>query len=284
MKNAAGRAVVLIRDEDLLPAGTVKINGVRFYFKRNTNTILAYATAVIVRSGSCLAPLFEHMLRSRKIPSCEVDEFKTYGDIGLGAVIGKNRVLVGSREFLRTMGITVPPGARVGPAVYVAINGQLACIAALAFGKLRGVRMSLSALCSHHWLTPVLASTNFVLSEEFIREQFRVDTRRISFPRTPERERLAAWKPKAEQCAPCALTTQEGLPGAAFAISGARNLRTASVAGAAVHILGGIVGLAAVLVLTLTNRTDLMTPSNLLLLELVWAVPGLLISDWTRFS
>ena len=59
-------------------------------------------------------------------------------------------------------------------------------------------------------------------------------------------------------------------------------MRIASVAGAAVHILGGIVGLAVVLVLTLTGRTELMTPANLLLLELCWAVPGLMVSEWTR--
>ena len=47
-------------------------------------------------------------------------------------------------------------------------------------------------------------------------------------------------------------------------------------------LLGGLVGLAAVLILTLSGRTDLMTPANLLLLELCWAVPGLMISEWTR--
>ena len=88
--------------------------------------------------------------------------------------------------------------------------------------------------------------------------------------------------PEPVQRATCALTTQDGLAGAAFAITGARAMRIAAIAGAAVHILGGVVGLAAVLVLTLTNRVDLLTPANLLLLELIWAVPGLMISEWTR--
>ena len=54
----------------------------------------------------------------------------------------------------------------------------------------------------------------------------------------------------------------------AYAVTGARALRIATVAGAAVHILGGLVGLAAVLILTLADRVDLLTPANLLLLEL----------------
>ena len=282
VKTAAGRAVVPLSDEDLFPGGSVKINGVKFYSNRNPDTIIAYATAVMTASGNCLAPLFEHMLKSRRAQSFEIDEFKNYGDTGYGAIICGESVLVGTQEFLKGMGIEMPAGARVNQAVYVAIDGEFSCVFALAFGKLKGVSAGLGALCGHRRLSPVLASCNFLLSESFIHSKFGVDTRRIAFPSPEDREKLAAWQPAEETCIPCALTTQEGLTGGAFAIAGARSLRTASIAGAAVHILGGVVGMAAVLALTLAGRTDLLTPANLLLLELIWAVPGLLISEWTR--
>ena len=281
-KAAAGKAAVPLSDEDLFPAGSVKINGVKFYSPRNSDTILSYATAVMSASGSCLAPLFEHMLKSRKAQPCEVEEFKSYGDSGCGAIICGESVLVGTQEFLKDMGIELPPGTKVNQAVYVSIDGEFSCVIALAFGKLKGVSAGLGALCRQRRLSPVLASSSFLLSEGFIRSKFGVDTHRIAFPSPQEREKLAAWQPPEEQCVSCALTTQEGLTGAAFAITGARSLRTASIAGAAVHIFGGLVGLAAVLILTLFSRVDLLTPANLLLLELCWAVPGLLISEWTR--
>ena len=282
VKAAAGKAVVPLSDEDLLPGGSVKINGVKFYSNRNPDTIIAYATAVMVESGSCLAPLFEHMLKSRRAQAYEIDEFKTYGDEGCGAVICGESVLVGTQEFLKNMGIELPAGTRVNQAVYVSIDGEFACVFALAFGKLKGVSAGLSALCSQRRLTPILASSNFLLNESFIRGKYHVDTRRIAFPPAQERQALAAWAPKQEDCTVCALTTQEGLAGMAFAITGARSLRTATIGGAAVHILGGVVGLATVLILTLTGRVDLMTPANLLLLEMTWAVPGLMVSEWTR--
>ena len=282
VKAASGKAAVPLSDEDLLPAGSVKINGVKFYSGRNPDTIIAYATAAMVESGSCLAPLFEHMLGSRHAQSYEVDEFKTYGDEGCGAIICGESVLVGTLEFLHRMGIEMPAGTKVNQAVYVSIDGEFSCVFALAFGKLKGVSAGLSALCGHRRLAPVLASCNFILSESFLHSKFGVDTRRIAFPTASEREALASWKPAGESCVPCALTTQEGLTGGAFAITGARSLRTASIVGAAIHILGGVVGLGAVLALTMTGRVDLLTPANLLLLELVWAVPGLLVSEWTR--
>ncbi len=284
VKAAAGKAAVPLSDEDLLPGGSVKINGVKFYSSRNPDTIIGYATAVMTEGGSCLAPLFEHMHKSRRGQSFQVDEFKTYGDEGYGAIICGESVLVGTQEFLKRMGVEPPAGTKVNQAVYISIDGEFCCVFALAFGKLKGVSAGLHALCGQRRLTPVLASCNFLLNEGFLRSRYGVDTRRIAIPTPEEREKLAAWQPDAEGCVPCALTTQEGLAGAAFAITGARSLRIASVAGAAVHILGGVVGLAAVLVLTLTGRVDLLTPANLLLLELIWAIPGLMFTEWTRNS
>ena len=280
VKAAAGRAVVPLSDEDLLPAGSVKLNGVKNYTKRNPDTVLAYATAVMVRSGSCLAPLFEERLRSHRAQSYEIDEFKSYGNQGMGAIICGEKVLVGSREFLVSMGIRVDPGANVNQAVYIAIGEECVGMFVLAFGKLKGVSAGLAALCGQRRLSPLLASTNFVLNESFIRNKYKADTRRMIFPSAEDRMRLASWQPG--ESVPCALTTQEGLAGMAFAVAGARSLRTASIAGAAAHIISGLVGLAAVLLLTLSGRVDLMTPANLLLLELIWAVPGLMLSEWIR--
>ena len=280
---AAGRAAVCLRDEDLLPAGSVKVNGHKFYSNRdNPDTVIAYTTAVLTASGCCLAPLFEHIHTSRRAQSYELDEFKNYDGRGFGAIICGEQVLVGSLEFLRSMDVQIPAGIRIKQAVCIAIGGELSACFPLAFGKLGSVRAGLSALCSQRKLARVMSGSNFILDEAFLREKYRVDTRRVIFPALSQRERLADWKPEGEQSVPIALTTQEGLAGFAFAVAGARSLRIAAIAGAAVHILGGLVGLGAVLVLTLTGRTDLMTPANLLLLELIWAVPGLMVSEWTR--
>ena len=282
VKASGGKAAVPLSDEDLLPGGSVKINGIKFYSSRNPDTITGYATAVITASGSCLAPLFEHMHKSRRGQPFVLDEYKAYGDRGCGAIICGESVLVGSQEFLKSMGIEMPGGTQVDQAVYIAIDGEFCGVFALAYGKLKGVSAGLGALCGQRRLTPVLASSNFLLNEGFLRSRYGVDTRRIAIPAPEDREKLAAWNPEAEGSIPCALTTQDGLAGAAFAITGARSLRIASVAGAAVHILGGIVGLTAVLILTVTGRTDLLTPANLLLLELIWAIPGLMFTEWTR--
>ena len=68
----------------------------------------------------------------------------------------------------------------------------------------------------------------------------------------------------------------------AYAVAGARAVRTASIIGVVMHLLGGILGLAIMLTLAILGEGDLLTPSNLFLYELVWIIPGLLVTEWTR--
>ena len=47
-------------------------------------------------------------------------------------------------------------------------------------------------------------------------------------------------------------------------------------------MLSASLGIGVMLTLTLLGALDLLTPANLFLYELVWMVPGLLITEWTR--
>ena len=52
--------------------------------------------------------------------------------------------------------------------------------------------------------------------------------------------------------------------------------------GVAIHLLGGILGMIIMLALGYLGSTELLTPTNVLLYQLIWAIPGLLVTEWTR--
>ena len=85
-----------------------------------------------------------------------------------------------------------------------------------------------------------------------------------------------------EEAVVIALLTKEGLSGAAYAISGARALRSSCITGVVVHMIGGILGMLAVLALTIVGAEEILTPVNILLYDLIWLVPALLFTEWTR--
>ena len=41
-------------------------------------------------------------------------------------------------------------------------------------------------------------------------------------------------------------------------------------------------GMLAVLALTIVGAEDILTPVNILLYDLIWLVPALLVTEWTR--
>lgn len=277
----SGKALFPVDHNDLFPVGTVKMNGVKFYSQRQPDEIVAYAAALIAADGGSLEPLFTHLLDSRNGMHYTVENFNAYGNGGVGGQVNGEPVLVGTIAFLKTMGVEVPDGIRVNQAVCVAVDGELCGLFAIAYEKDRASSAGMSTLCGYRGLKTVITTGDFMVTEEFVREHFGVNTRRVVFPEHEIRAQLREKAPEPETQAQ-ALITGEGLAPFAYAVTGARALKNACRVGAIVHMAGGAVGMAIMLVLGILGATELLTPANMFLYELVWMVPGLLITEWTR--
>ncbi len=268
--------------EDLFPSGSVKMNGVKFYGSRNPDQVVAYSAAVMVADGGGLAPLFSQLLESRNGYHFEVETMRHYPNGGIGGIVNGETVLVGTWSFMKEMDVEMPERAKISNAVYAAVDGVLNGVFAISYTRTKSAALGLTTLCAYRKLTPVIISGDFMLTEAFIGEKFGVNTRKIAFPERKIRKELTN-RQVGEESLVAALTTQEGLAGAAYAVTGARALRSSCVAGVAVQMIGGILGLLIMLALSVVHAEYLVTPVNLLLYELVWMIPGLLITEWTRF-
>ncbi len=280
VKKLCENAVFPLGDQDLFPAGHIKMNGVKFYGTRDPDEVVAYTAALMSADGDGTAPLFTQLLDSRNGYHYEAEQVRYYFG-GIGGIVNHEAVLMGTLTFMQDMGVDMPEGTRVNQAVYAAIDGQLCGVFAITYTKNKNVAAGLTTLCAYRKLLPVLTTGDFMLTEGFLRGKFGINTRKIAFPDRAVRRDLAQIQPEQEQLA-MALTTGENLSGAAYAVTGARALKIAWSAGMAVHMLGGILGLVMMLVLVIVGANHLLTPMNLLLYELVWILPGLLITEWTR--
>ena len=275
------KALFPISHEDLFPAGTCKLNGVKFYGSRNPDQVVAYCAAMVRADGSGLTPLFDQLLTSRNGRHYDVENLRAYGNGGIGGEVCGESVLLGSVSFLKEMGVEIPNGSNVAQAVYAAIDGEFSCVFAINYGKTRSAATGLRTLCGYRGLTPILTTGDFILTEGFLRNRFSVNSRRICFPDHNIRGELAA-VPVPENTPALALITTDGLAPYAFAVTGARALHTASWLGVGIHLVGGIVGLVMMLILSALGESQLLTPSNLFLYQLIWMIPGFLITEWTR--
>ena len=281
VKKLCGKASFPLFDRDLFPAGSIKLNGVKFFGDRDPDQVVAYATALIRAAGDGLEPVFTQLLKSRSGATYNAEAVREYPDGGLGGEVWGESILMGSSSFLQDMGVEIPEGTMVNQAVYCSIDGQLSAVFAVTYARMKSSAAGMVSLCAQRKLRPVLTSGDFMLTDVFLKSKFGVNTKRIAFPSKDERLLLAERTPGEEDHA-LALTTQDTLSATAYAVTGARALRSASTLGLVIHILGGVLGMLIMLALAYLGSVQLLTPVNVLLYQLVWMVPGLLITELTR--
>ncbi len=281
VEGLSGKAVFPLDHEDLFPAGAAKMNGVKFYGDRDPDEIVAYGTALVAANGGGLAPLFSQLLDSRNGRHYDAENLHSYENGGIGGEVCDEPVLVGGLSFLREMGVEIPESIRVNNAVCIAVDGELCGLVAVTYEKVRSSSAGLSTLCAYRGLKPVLISDDFQLTESFVRSKFGMPARKMLFPDEKTRKELRQKELEVGTQA-MALITSEGLAPFAYSVTGARALRSACNLGMIVHMAGGILGMGMMLVLAILGAVELLTPANMFLYQLVWMIPGLLITEWTR--
>ena len=277
----SGKFAYPLDDADLFPNGSIKMNGVKFYGDRDPETIIAYAAALMHANGGGLAPIFDQLLSSRNGIRYEAENLHFYGNGGIGGEINGEPVLMGTMEFLKEMGVEIPEGTMVKQAVYVSVDGEFSGLFAINYNRSKHIASGMATLCSSRRIRPVIIARDFLLTAPFLKEKFGLRPRRSIFPSRTQCEELAAKTPDPEAPA-LALTTQDYLAGSAYAITGSHALRAACRLGLIVHMMGGILGLLIMAALAVLGTATLLTPIHVLLYQLVWLIPGWIVTMWTR--
>lgn len=277
---AKGSLVFSVSHKDLFPAGTVKMNGVKFFGTRDPDEVVAYGTALILSDDNGLSPLFEQVLESRNCHHLTAQNVTLYTG-GIGGEVRGEPVLVGSLSFLKEMNVEIPEGLRVSQAVCVAIDGALCGLFAISYEKNRRAASGLGTLCSYRQIKTVVCDGDFLLTPAFLQAKFGITPNRIQFADAELRAALSKLEP--DRVGPAVvLSTQHDLASLAYGITGAQALRSASILGLVTHMAGGIIGIAIMLTLTILGASHLLTPMNVILYQLIWSIPGILLTEWPR--
>ena len=279
-KGLAAKALFPITGKDLFPEGTVRLNGVKFYGEETPAKVIGYAATVAKQENGSLAPLLEELKESYNVDSYEIENYKAYAG-GIGGGVEGTVVLIGTLTMLKAFRVEIPEDIRLTSGIGIALDGKFSCLLAVNYEKQRQIAHGLRVLTSSRRLKPVLVTEDFVLNGAFLQKKFGIHPKKIHRPEPEQREQLRQIKLGEEDTA-LALCVRPSLPAYGYAISGGRAYCHAVTFGMVIHILGGVLGLAAMLALTLLGRTDLLTPLNILLYQAIWLIPGFLITEWTR--
>ncbi len=279
-KGLGRKARFPITGKDIFPADTVKLNGVKFYGEQVPAKVIGYASAVAAKEGGSIAPLLAELKDSYNVETYEVESYKAYAG-GIGGGVDGTVVLIGTLPMLKAFNVEIPKDIRLLGGIGIALDGKFSCLLAVNYERNRLVAHGLRVLTSSGRVKPVLVNEDFMLGGAFLQKKFGIHPKKLLRPDPEQRERLRAVTVEEEDRV-LALCVRPTLPAYGYAISGGRAYYHAVTFGMVIHILGGILGIGAMLALCLLGRTDLLTPLNILLYQAVWLIPGFLITEWTR--
>lgn len=282
-KLLSGEGGIVIEDADLFPKSNISMNGMKMYSDMPIRQVVGYATAVLQAAGSGLLPLFEEVMKSENGRRYSADSFRQYEGGGLGAEIRGDVVLLGSLPFMRLMGVHVPEGTRVQSAVYISVNQELVGVFALTYAPAATCRAGLQSVLRSPGLTPVLATRDFMITPALVKKRYKISTDRLEFPVVAERARLSSQE-AGENGRQGALMARGSFVSFAAAVTGGRQLRRTVHGALVLSVLAGFLGMALMCILTYLDATASASALNLLLYQLLWQVPTLMVTGFVGKS
>lgn len=274
-----GYQAVVLRDEDLFPAGTVSMNGAKFFEEYDKNYVISCTATVFNEAGGDLQPVFHRLAQDFRANTGLMTSYRAYEGGGYGANIGKDIILVGTVSFMRLMGIPIPDGSNIRQAVYVAINNQLAAIFSINYAPSRGTRNGLDALCSQRRLVNLFATRDFILNPSLLRQRFRLSGGRLEFPPVEERMRLSTENAGLEGQR-AGLMRRDSFSDYSDIVAGGRNLYNLTRVSSIFALFTGVIGMVLIFFLSYLGSALSATVTNLLLYSVLWALPPILITSW----
>lgn len=273
-----GSLDVIVRDGDLFSKHAVVLNGIKVFGAHSPERLLGYAAAMLDRAGAGAAAAFSESLELRGCKHFHTDHFRVYDGGGLGAEIMGDVVLLGSRAFLRTMGVGIPPEARVEQALYISVNGEAAGLFALRYNASDSVRSGLASILGSRGLRPVLATRDALLSPERVGRIYSLPPERLEYPVLQDRLALSDPLPdRSGVC--CALLARDTFLSFASAITAGRHLCRNLRQAYSIAVVGSVVGFLTMVLLALLGAAASASAANLILYHLVWLVPSLWLTS-----
>lgn len=273
-----GEQGVVLTDGDLFPPGSVTLNGLKMCGELSIETAASYTATLIRETGSGMEKPFSDLLRTQGTIYRKVTRVM-FHEGGVSGVIGGRQVLVGSAAFMEIMHVELPQGLKVKNAVFCAVSGELEAIFALNYRLHPAIRPAIHSLIANH-LNPILATRDFLIIPDMLRQRFKLPADRMEFPNLDRRRELS--QPGRGPDAPlAAVLCREGLGPYAEAVVGGKRLVTASLMGMAFALLGSGLGIALAAYLVSAGAFASLSAGTMLAYLLLWLVPGGLISSWT---
>lgn len=286
---------VLVEAKTLFPAGSVSIRNIWDYNKNGANgsqhvTIdeaIIYAASLAVSSDSILAdPLF-NMLNYKPALLKKVSNCVYESGLGVSGWIGSRRVLLGSRDHMKSHGITVPDSKKESAlnkkndeVVYLAIAGEVCMLFFVSLSANPQVKNHVRRL-SKNGVSLVIKTVDGALTEGVVSELFDIyaeDVRILPAEAHDLFDEHTKYAGKGSAAVSCDGTFSS----LASAISGAKALNERIKMGCIMEIFGIAMGVLLVFIFAAFRNYSLLNGFWIAIYNAVWLILTVAVQAFRR--
>ena len=264
---------ILIGDEDLFPAGTMRMAGMKL-IAEDRRKVAAYAGSLARAYGGTWPGLFDPFMQAEGATPQRLDQFHVHEEGGVSATIHGETVILGIANLIRKMSVRLPKSLEWKDGLFLAIDGELVAIFGVVYEPADSVGWSLGAM-RRSGLTPLLATRDPNLHPRFLRTYFGTDGGAVLLDLN---QRLNLSREQRRPMRPNALLYRSGLAPFLEAVAGSKRLCRAVYTANAITLFGCVVGTLLAFYLVFLGRASMLTPPQLLLFLGLWTVPVLLLA------
>ena len=271
---------VSITDEDLFPAGTVSIAGIKIFEDMQPEKAIRYTGSLIIASNSGLAKLFSEQLSKQAMNLMRVEDFACY-EGGIGGLIKGERVITGSAAFMNLMGIRVPSSLNMKNAIFTAVNKKLIAVFAINYVPIKSVQNALISVLRYR-VKLFFAVRDFNITPVMLEQKFKVPVNDVEYLPIQNTYELSD-NAKQEAKRVSAVLIREGMGPYVESITGGRRLRTTSLVATIFSILSACAGMLIMFLISWAGSFAAASAGNLLLYMLSMLFVALIVCGFAKY-
>lgn len=269
-----GGEFIAAHDEDFFPPEMVSLNGLKVFGGFTFDQVTLYSAALLKESGSSLFAAMRGIIKGQEDKLPVVSHVEHHETGGLSGESGRDRILMGTADFMLHSGIRLPKNLIMKKAVYVTVNLELAGIFAINYIPSASVEGAIDKL-RRHGVTTLMAVRDFNITPKLLEDRYRIEPDTLEYPTIEDR--LALSDPERDAYEqPGAFVTRDGISPMAECVVGARRLRRVARVNLFFYIICTLASVFAMFYFTRTGTSQAaasILPGNVLLYFLLWWLP-----------
>ncbi len=273
---------LVLSDGDLFPPGTLALNGLKILGDHSFETIISLSASLLYASGSGLFNALASIVKNQEgylRPATGLEAFEG----GISGIVGGERVMIGTLNFMHSMGIQVPAELSAKSAVFTSVNHDLAGVLAVSYTPASQVKGALLLLEQQN-MTNILALRDINVTPTLLRDKFGINPDLPEFPVVEERISLSDPERPFHGKVSAALG-RDGLCPFAESVIGGQRLHKFTIMNLCIHLISLVLGVF--LVFYFASQTQpvaaaTISPANLLIYMMIWWVVQWLVSSFSH--